>query len=149
MIRTTSEDQDFRNLVQLLDQDLAIRDGDEHSFYAQYNKIDSLKNVVVYYNNQIPVGCGAFKEFDRDSVEIKRMYVLPDFRGHRIGAAILNELEKWAAELNYAKCVLETGKRNPEALHLYKKEGYLVTPNFGQYKKRENSVCMEKSIKKS
>jgi putative acetyltransferase len=146
--RTTSNDLDFQNLVHLLDNDLAQRDGKEqHSFYAQFNKIDMLKNVVVYYLNDIPIGCGAFKEFDRSSVEIKRMYVQPNFRGQRIGATILKKLEQLAAELNYAECVLETGKKNPEALHLYQKEGYEIIPNFGQYKNVENSICMKKSIR--
>lgn len=148
--RTTSEDVAFQNLVHLLDKDLATRDGKEqHSFYAQFNKIDMIKNAIVYYANDIPIGCGAFKEFDKSSVEIKRMYVQPNFRGQRIGATILKELELWAAELNYVECVLETGKKNPEALHLYQKEGYEIIPNFGQYKNVENSVCMKKSIRKS
>lgn len=100
--RTNSEDIDFKNLVYFLDKDLAERDGKEqHLFYAQFNKIDMLKNVVVYYVNDNPIGCRAFKEFDMSSVEIKRMYVQPNFRGQRIGAAILKELEQWAAELDY------------------------------------------------
>jgi GNAT superfamily N-acetyltransferase len=145
--RTTSNDKDFQNLVHLLDNDLAERDGKElNSFYVQFNKIDMLKNVIVCYVNETPVGCGAFKEFTKSAVEIKRMFVQPNFRGQRIGASVLEELERWAAEINYEECVLETGKQNPEALHLYQKEGYQIIPNFGQYKGVENSICMKKSI---
>jgi len=142
-----SDNPDFQNLVKLLDRDLQIRDGEEHSFYSQFNKTDTIRNVVVYYDEDIAKGCGAFKEFDNKTVEIKRMFVLQNFRGSGIGAIILKELELWAAELNYSESILETGKKQPEAIKLYQKSGYKIIPNFGQYKNAENSVCMKKSIK--
>jgi len=145
--RTTSDDIDFRTLVSLLDKDLAIRDGDEHSFYAQFNKLDTIKHAVVYYDENIAIGCGAFKQFDDSTVEIKRMFVHPDFRGKGIGLLILKELELWASEINYSASVLETGKKQPEAIKLYQKAGYKTIPNFGQYTHAENSVCMLKAIK--
>ncbi|HKR06614.1 MAG TPA: GNAT family N-acetyltransferase [Bacteroidia bacterium] len=145
--RTASDDADFQKLVHLLDKDLEIRDGKEHSFYAQFNKIDKIRNAVVYYEEGIAVGCGAFKEFDNKTVEIKRMFVHPNFRSKGVGAVILKELELWASEINYSESVLETGKKQPEAIRLYQKSGYAVIPNFGQYKNVENSVCMKKLIK--
>ena len=45
--RTDSGDKDFRELVNALDKDLSIRDGEEHSFYAQFNKIDMIRYAVV------------------------------------------------------------------------------------------------------
>jgi putative acetyltransferase len=144
--RTTSDDPDFQTLVALLDKDLAIRDGSEHAFYAQFNKVDGIKNVVVSYLDNKPVGCGAFKEYDNQTVEIKRMFVLLDHRGQRIAVDILRELERWAAELNYATCKLETGKKQPEAIQLYKRSGYTLIPNYGQYEGVENSVCMKKML---
>lgn len=146
LIRTTSDNPDFQNLVKLLDEYLAIKDGNEHSFYAQYNKIDKIKHVVLYYDNGIVAGCGAFKEYDSKTVEIKRMFVHPDHRNKGIGSKILNELESWAKELNYSYSILETGKRQPEAIHLYQKAGYKVTQNYGQYISVKNSVCMKKHI---
>ncbi|MEP7265151.1 MAG: GNAT family N-acetyltransferase [Bacteroidota bacterium] len=144
--RTTSEDKDFQSLVALLDQDLRIRDGEDHAFYAQYNKIDLIKNVVVCYVDDKAIGCGAFKKYEEETVEIKRMYVLPDFRGHGIGHRILNELEVWALELENTSCILETGKMQPEAIRLYTKAGYTIIKNYGQYENVENSVCMQKYI---
>jgi putative acetyltransferase len=145
-IRTNSENKDFQNLVADLNADLAIRDGEEHSFYAQYNKIDMLKQVVVAYENEIPVGCGAIKEYEPGCMEVKRMYVPPDQRGKGIASKVLTELECWANELNYSKCILETGKKQPEAIGLYIKSGYKVIPNYGQYAGVENSVCFEKVL---
>ena len=129
-----------------MDKDLAVRDGDEHSFYAQYNKIDEIKYAVVAYENETPVGCGAIKEYEPGVMEVKRMYVPDQHRKKGIATKVLKELEKWAAELSYAKCILETGKKQPEAIGLYIKNGYKPIPNFGQYAGVENSVCFEKEI---
>ena len=146
IIRTTSENKDFIDLVKLLDADLAERDGDDHAFYHQFNKIDIIKHAVVLYDNQKPLGCGAIKEFDATAMEVKRMYTSPESRGKGIATKILSELEKWTEELSYEKCVLETGKRQPEAIQLYTKSGYKKIPNYGQYVGIENSVCFEKSF---
>jgi putative acetyltransferase len=147
IIRTDSGNQDFIELVKGLDDYLTEKDGDEHSFYSQFNKIDRIKYVVVAYENDKRVGCGAIKEYNSNTMEIKRMYTLPGNRGKGIATKVLTELEMWATELHYEKCILETGKRQPEAIELYKKNGYKVISNYGQYVGIENSLCFEKQIK--
>ncbi len=147
IIRSDSAHPDFIELVKYLDADLAERDGTEHSFYDQFNKIATIKNVVVVYENNQPIACGAIKEYNSHSMEIKRMYTSPVGRGKGVATKVLTELEQWAAELGYEKCVLETGKRQPEAIALYLKNGYQIIPNYGQYANMENSVCFEKEMK--
>lgn len=142
--RTDSSHPDFISLVKLLDAELAERDGSDHSFYAQFNKSDLIKNVVIAFENGTPVACGAIKVFDAQCMEVKRMYTVKDHRAKGLAAMVLRELEKWAVELGYERCVLETGKRQPEAIALYGKCGYRVIPNYGQYAGVENSVCFEK-----
>jgi len=146
IVRTNSDNSDFRELVALLDQDLALRDGADHSFYAAYNKIDALAEVVVAYCDGHAVGCGAFKKHDDRTAEIKRMYVRPEYRGRGIAGAVLRELEAWAAACGYAEAILETGKKQPEAIRLYQKSNYILIPNYGQYQGVDNSVCMKKSL---
>lgn len=142
--RTTSDNLDFQKLVILLDEVLRSRDGEDHAFYAQHNTLDKINHVVVCYQEDVAIGCGAFKEFDPDTVEIKRMFVHPNFRGKGIASAVLKELEIWAREIHYTNYVLETGKNNPEAIALYQKNGYEIIPNYGQYKNIETSVCLKK-----
>lgn len=147
LIRTDSNNLDFQNLVVLLDKELGERDGDDHSFYAQFNKIDKIKHAIVAYKNEIPAGCGAIKKYSEKGIEIKRMFVKQDLRGQGIARQILGELEKWAGELGFSECVLETGKKQPEAIHLYQQCGYQVIENYGQYINVENSICMCKKIR--
>lgn len=145
--RTDSDDEDFKALVKLLDADLAMRDGADHGFYSQFNKIDKIRHAVVCYENAQAIGCGAIKAFSDEVMEVKRMYVSPEGRNKGIATRVLTELEDWAREMGYARCVLETGKRQPEAIALYEKNGYRRTENYGQYVGVENSVCFEKNLK--
>ena len=147
LIRTNSENSDFINLVKKLDAYLKITDGDDHDFYNQFNNIDVIKYVVVVYKNNQPVGCGAIKHFDSNRVEVKRMFVSSSQRGLGIAPEILNELELWAKELSYKKCILETGEQQVEAVKLYHKSNYKrMRINYGQYKGVVNSLCFEKKI---
>lgn len=146
LIRTNSDHPDFIALVQQLDADLAIRDGEEHAFYAQFNKTTGLQQTLVAYLDGQAVGCGALRQFDAGSVEIKRMYTLPEARGQGVASTVLQELEQWATELNFQKCILETGLKQPEAIALYRKSGYAQILNYGQYAAVTNSVCFEKNL---
>jgi GNAT superfamily N-acetyltransferase len=91
--------------------------------------------VIIVYENGLAVGCGRFKVYDNDSVEIKRMFVKSDFRGKGISKLILNELEKWATELGFTRAILETGIKQPEAIGLYNKAGFIRIENIDIIKK--------------
>ena len=145
--RTNAANPDFISLVKLLDEDLAIRDGDEHAFYDQYNKLENINHVVLAYNNNEAVSCGAFKELEPGIIEIKRMFTAVQARGKGIASKVLKELEIWATELSYTAAILETGKKQPEAIALYKKNGYYIIPNYGPYAGMENSVCFKKKLR--
>jgi putative acetyltransferase len=144
--RTTSDNPDFESLVKPLDAYLRFLDGDDHAFYAQFNKSSMLKNAIVFYENDKPIAIGAYKEYDNETVEMKRMFTLPEYRGKGIGYKILYELENWAKEEGFTKAVLETGHMQKDAIHLYQKAGYEITENYGQYVDVDNSVCMKKIL---
>jgi len=144
--RTNSNDAGFCTLVAALDKDLSSRYEERQAIYDQYNKVPDLPTVIVIWDEDIPVACGAFKYFDAGTVEIKRMFVAPDYRGRGLATAVLNELEEWAAALQNHTAVLETGTRQHEAIALYQKLGYTIIPNYGQYVGMDTSICMQKSL---
>jgi len=146
-IRTTSDHPDFRKMVNALDEDLYLRNGDTQKQYEQYNQIDKIKHAIVIYLEGKPVGCGCFKRFDDQTVEMKRMFVLPEMRGKQLAARMLQELEKWAVEEGNTTAVLETGRRQVEAQRLYALAGYSRTENYGQYVGMEDSICYRKELK--
>jgi putative acetyltransferase len=145
--RTNSDNTDFNTLVALLDADLKIRDGEDHAFYAQFNKTATLNEVVVAYTDGVATAIGAIRKYDPQTAEVKRMFVLPEQRGKGIAQMVLKALEQWAAESGYAACILETGIKQPEAIRLYEKAGYERIPNYGQYQTDANSVCMKKELR--
>ncbi len=144
IVRTDATHPDFQELVKFLDADLAIRDGEDHDFYHQFNSIESLKNVVVIFHNKVAVACGAFKPYDSTTIEIKRMYTQVQSRGSGFAQMALGEVEKWAAELGYLSALLETGIKQPEAIALYRKLGYHLRANYGPYAGLKTSLCFEK-----
>ena len=146
IVRTNSSNQDFRQLVQFLDKDLVVKDGDQHAFFAQFNKLDHINHVLVASMDNIAIGCGAIKEFDEQTAEVKRMFVLPAFRGRGIAGQLIQELERWAAELGYTNCILETGLKMTDAIRVYQKAGYTITGNYGPYIGVKESVCMKKIL---
>jgi len=146
LIKTNSQNPDYILLVTDLDAELRVMDGDEHAFYAQYNKSDDIKHVIVAYENETPVGCGALKKYKGKTVEIKRMFVANPYRGKGIAKQVLKELEEWGRELGFYEAILETGVNQQTAINLYKKCEYEVIPNYGQYIGKDASTCMRKKI---
>jgi len=147
LIRTTSENSDFRKLVNALDEDLYQRNGEAQLQYRQYNQVDLINHVVVIYFEGKPVGCGCYKRFDDQTVEMKRMFVLPEMRGKQLAARMLQELERWALEEGNTGAVLETGHKQVEAIRLYKVAGYSLIENYGQYIGMEESICFRKELR--
>lgn len=145
-LRTDSKNNDFISLVKELDAFLAVTDGEDHSFYDQYNKLDNIKYVIIAYIDDIPVACGAIKQFDTTTMEVKRMFTSEKSRGKGLASKVLKELEKWALELSFERCILETGIRQVEAVQLYKKNNYTLIENYGQYAGIEESLCFEKKL---
>lgn len=147
LVRTNSDNADFLELVKHLDADLAARDGEVMAaFFGQHNKVPNLGTVLIAYEVGLPVGCGAFKQFDAETVEVKRMFVFNHKRSKGIASQILIGLEVWAKELGYKICILETGIKQPEAIRLYEKNHYAYIPNFPPYVGVKESVCFRKQL---
>ncbi len=146
LLRTDHNHPDFKALVEVLNQELSVRDGEDHAFYSQFNGLESLGQVVLAYDGNVAIGCGAFKFFDTGKVEIKRMYTPPSGRKKGTATRVLKELEAWAKELGNKHCVLETGKNLPEAVALYSKSGYHRIPNYEPYLTTHNSICFQKAL---
>lgn len=145
-LRTDSCNGDFIRLVERLDAFLAVINGEDHSFYNRFNSLDTIRNVVVVYDGDQAVSCGAFKRFDEVSCEIKRMFTEPSHRGRGLAGIVLDELEKWARESGYASAVLETSVKLDAAKNLYRRKGYDRIENYGPYRDAPDSLCFMKSL---
>ncbi|MEM8906292.1 MAG: GNAT family N-acetyltransferase [Bacteroidota bacterium] len=146
LLRTDNTHPDLADLIRALDQELKIRDGEDHAFYNQFNGLNNIQHVILAYQEGQAVACGALKRYDAITMEIKRMYVSPSARKQGIASQVLQALEQWAYELQAQSCILETGTQQPEAIQLYQKNAYQRIPNYAQYEGVTNSICMEKKM---
>jgi len=146
LLKKDTSNKDFKSLIQALDAELAIRDGADHAFYNQFNGIADIKYALVGYVDGQPVACGAIKKFDEQSMEVKRMFVSKAHRGNGYAMTILVGLQSWAKDLGFQKCILETGKKQHEAIGLYHKANFKIIDNYGQYIGMKNSVCFSKDL---
>ncbi|MFV5694834.1 GNAT family N-acetyltransferase [Flavobacterium sp. LB3P122] len=145
-IKTTSENSDFITLIAALDKSLWERYPELKTNYWGNNILALNPNVVLIYFENKPVACGCFKKYDKNTIELKRMFVSPEARGMGFAQKIVNELELWAHELGFSFSVLETLNKQNEAVGLYQKVGYTIIENYPPYVGLENSICMKKQI---
>jgi putative acetyltransferase len=101
---------------------------------------------LVAWRDSKAIGCGALVPMDDNYVEVKRMFVSPEERGHGVAMMILNELERLAREFDYDAMRLETGVNQPESIALYGKGGFYRIPNFPPFVGDASAVCFEKRI---
>jgi GNAT superfamily N-acetyltransferase len=145
--RTNTVDVFFQTLTKLLDSELNARYGKLQSTYDKHNVMAPIETALVGFDADVPIACGCFKNIDDATVEMKRMFVVPQYRRRGFSSQLLHELEQWACALGYSIARLETGKSQPEAIALYQKQGYEVVENFEPYVGMSNSVCMHKELR--
>lgn len=145
---TDGDNPDFAKLCDRLEASLdeLVGNAFQRCQYEQYNQRDSIHDVIIAYCKGEPVACGAFKRYDEDHAELKRIYTEPSYRNRGLGAELIRRLEAKAKIEGYKWCILETGKPLEAACHVYIKFGYKVIPNYGQYACMPNSICMERKI---
>lgn len=146
ILSTDNKNVDFIELTRLLDTDLWTRYGEMQAHYDKHNTIDCINEAIIIYKNQIPAACGAFKEYNSDSAEIKRIFVKKENRQQGLAKLIVSQLEESARKQGYKYALLETGIKQPEAINLYKNIGYEIIENYGPYIGDSNSVCMKKAL---
>lgn len=119
---------------------------DRQATYSKYNLLDDIHDVWIAYDESQPVGCASFKHYADHIAEVKRVFVLPEYRGRGISNALMDALELNAIEKGYTSLILETGRPLSTAIHLYQRRGYHIIKNYGQYECLGESVCMQKNL---
>lgn len=145
---TDGNDQDFIVLCHELDDFLNELVGGEENRaeYIPYNKLDDIHDVIIAYDGDVLVGSAGFKKYDDECAEVKRVFIRRDYRGRGISNRLMELLEDAARKQGYRYFILESGEPLTAAMALYRKIGYKVIPNYGQYKDMADSICMRKEL---
>ena len=138
---------DFQHLISELDKEFWVRYPLTQQNFEPFNKVDESCRVILVYHDGRPFGCGCFRPKAEKTVEIKRMYTVPDFRNKGIAKKVLSLLEEWAASEGFSRSILETGNNQPEAIAAYQKSDYHRIPNFPPYENVTESICMAKNLR--
>lgn len=138
--------KDFEVLSDALNAELWELFGQAQKKYQQYNFLDGIKDVFLCFDGELPVACAAMKPYGEGTYEVKRVFVLQAYRGKGISARLMGELEAKASVMGIRRLILETGHALTAAVGLYRKLGYRVIENYGQYAGMTESLCMEKYL---
>ena len=137
---------DFEMLNKLIDDEYFSRFGEIYLKYQPYNTLESIEDFFIAYQNEKPVGCGCLKRISEEVVELKRVYVLPEYRKKGIANLLVDCCEETAKSQNFLCIRLETGVVMEEAIQLYKKRAYCIVENYEDFVDDELCCCMEKKL---
>ena len=143
----TAQNADFRALAAMLDAYYFSLVGDIQHKYAESNRPENMSALAVCYVGEKPVACGAWKALDGGVAEIKRIYVLPEFRRRGVATGLIWALEGNAARAGRQKLILETAVDTTGSHQLYLSLGYQIRNYYGSPAGAENCLCFEKEIK--
>lgn len=161
------DNEDFSFLCRELDSylDQAIGGAEKREKYQGFNHLDTMDYVLIAYESNIPIGCGALREYSQEpgktvregeewsgeksikkSIELKRVYVRPKYRSRGVGTGILQRLMGYARKRGYQEILLETGEFLKESCRLYTRFGFERIANYGPYVNMEESLCMGRKL---
>lgn len=141
-----AENADLHLLAAKLDEYYFEIVGEVHKRYAKYNDPHLFGCRAVAYIGGKPAGCGCWKRIDERSVEVKRIYVMPEYRRQGVASAVIGAVERDAAQHGYTHAILETARTTADSAALYLKLGYRVMPYYGSPAGADNCLCFEKEL---
>lgn len=147
-IFTNGKNSDFADLCALLDESLDKLAGHviDRSAYIQYNTLEKIHDVVLVYDDALPVACAGFRQYSEGVAEVKRVFVREEYRGRGLSKAMMARIEKRAFDKGYRVLILETGAPLVQAIGLYTGLNYQIIDNYGPYQHMKQSICMQKIL---
>lgn len=139
---------DFELLCNELDDylDEMIGGKEKREKFCRYNLANTMDYVLIAYHDNRPIGCCALRKYSSTEIELKRVYICPDYRKKNIAGLLLERLIEYATTNHYQKIVLETGELLKDSIHLYQRYGFIKTDSYGDYKDIPESYCMSRSL---
>ena len=156
-IRSVAYDHpDAQRLIEQVQQEYVVRYGGRDGARIEAEEFTPPRGLfAVAYQSGKPVAIGGWRRHEPHAygglpgerpAEIKRMYVAESARGRGLARAVLAHLEHTARQAGVDWLVLETGRKQPEALALYRSAGYVDIPHFGTYADAPLAVHLGKRL---
>lgn len=110
--------------------------------FIPYNLSESISDVLIAYADGKAVGCAGLKKYSNLDVEIKRVWVEPEWRGKHIATQLMDQIEDKARQMGFKRAILQTRPAMKDAVGLYESRGYMLIGNYPPYDKLEGAICM-------
>lgn len=131
-VQTAAELTQVRGLFRAYFQFLAQEDDLDISSQGIEDELASLPGkfappegrLIMAVTSEQPMGCAALRRIDGQVCELKRMFVLPQFRGQGVGKALARKLIQDARTMGYECMRLDTGNFWTAAIQLYESLGF-------------------------
>lgn len=95
---------------------------------AKYGRPDGRLYLALWEGKA--AGCIALRKLDDRRCEMKRLYVRPAFRDHKIGDALVDRIIQDARAIGYRYMLLDTLPFLEGAIHMYQKRGFYEIPCY-------------------
>lgn len=117
--------------------------------YSPTDRHADIANIKQYYmqngcfwclfDNEVLIGTVAIRVIDIENkvIELKRMFVLPEYQGKGCGRMLLEYAIDYAREKRYNKICLDTRKQFSAAQHLYRSSGFRETEKYNDNERAE------------
>lgn len=145
---TNGKNEDFQRFYLITEEYYSKIVGgiENRSSFVPYNISDSITDVAIAYYNGIAIGCAGLKRYSDADVEVKRVWVEPDYRGRHIAVELMEMLEKRAKQQGFQRTILQTREIMIAAVKLYLNRGYYQIDNYPPYNKLEGAICFAKDL---
>ena len=145
---TDGNSEDFRNFYTKTEEYYSSIVGGirNREGFVPYNISSGITRVLIAYVEGVPAGCVGLKTYSDTEIEIKRLWVAPEYRGNHIADELMDRIEKRAKYFGYGKAILQTRPQMEAAVSLYLKRGYVLTDNYPPYDKLEGAICFSKTL---
>ena len=114
--------------------------------FIPYNISECITEVLIVYIDDEAVGCAGLKRYSEVDVEIKRVWVEPEQRGHHIALDMMAQIEERASNDGFKRTILQTREIMKDAVELYKKLGYTKIDNYPPYDRLDGAICFAKEL---
>lgn len=114
--------------------------------FIPHNLSGSISHVLIAYIHGAPVGCAGLRAYSDQDIEIKRVWVEPEYRHKGVASGLMDRIERKANELGYRRTILQTREQMEDAIALYMARGYKKIDKYAPYDTLDGALCFGKDL---
>ncbi|BBB26323.1 GNAT family N-acetyltransferase [Amphritea japonica] len=118
----------YREYIASTSVDLSFQDNDQEFTHLPEKYSSEESKIFLVKKGRKSVGCAAFRRLDESVCEMKRVYIQPSARGHKLGNKLVDRVLQEAVLSGYKKICLDVLPEFKAALKLYRSYGFVEHP---------------------